>query len=145
MKLSSKSYWQVNLNSVTVGSAVIDLSIKSLVFDSGASLMYVPTKDYRKLTTAIFASPNTASCSLDTSSGITFCDCTSIKDSRYPTIELKMGNQYTFYLNGSDYLIYESSRKKCIFGFIEDTSSLNFWLVGDPIFRAYLIIHDMDE
>jgi len=145
MKINSDSYWQVSLDGVKVGDTEVINQVEDIVFDSGASLMYVPSADYRRLSSAIFSGSNAPSCSLDTASGITFCDCTSITDSRYPEIQLTMGHQYTFFLNGSNYLIYESSRRRCIFTFIEDTTIQKFWLVGDPFLRAYVAVHDMDS
>lgn len=57
-----------------------------------------------------------------------------------------MGGRYIFFFNNTDYLQYDSSRKKCILAFVEDTSSqTTFWLIGDPFLRAYYIIHDMDN
>ncbi len=144
MSINSESYWQVPMSSIAVNGTSVSISTTNFVFDSGSSLTYVPSADYRRLTAAMNSSPLMPSCILDSASGITFCDCTSINDARYPELMFNMGYQYSFYLKGSEYLIYESSRKKCIFTFIEDSSGLKFWLGGDPFFRAYVIVHDMD-
>lgn len=57
-----------------------------------------------------------------------------------------MAGRYTFFLKNSDYLKWDSSRKKCIFGFVEDKSSNpSFWLLGDPFLRTYVAVHDMEN
>ena len=54
MNLTSKQYWQVSMQSASVGSSNISISMTSVVFDSGASLMYIPSSDYTILYNAIF-------------------------------------------------------------------------------------------
>jgi len=76
---------------------------------------------------------------------MTLCDCSNIYDSRYPLIELNLGYQYTFYLQGSDYLVFDSGSNKCFLMLYEDTSGIQFWLGGDPFLRAYLAVFDIDN
>ena len=61
-------------------------------------------------------------------------------------MNITLGNRFTFFLNGSDYMIYDGGLKKCIVLFYEDKSAnSNFWLLGDPFMRAYITVHDMDN
>jgi Eukaryotic aspartyl protease len=63
MNLTSKVYWQVELNSAAVlGSGSFTnqtqtinftTSVKNLVLDSGSTYTYIPSSDYSKLLTAI--------------------------------------------------------------------------------------------
>lgn len=56
-----------------------------------------------------------------------------------------MGGRYIFYMNNSDYLTsYNSAKKTCILTFVEDISS-QFWLLGAAFYRAYYVVHDMDN
>lgn len=133
------------MQAVTVGGVAITLSYNNVVLDSGSSLNYIPSSDYTQLYSAITRN-GANKCSKDASSGITYCSCTTVADSNYPNITLKMGNQFIFYFNNTDYLVYDTSRKLCILTFLQDTSSsTKFWLMGDPFMRAYYIVHDMDN
>ena len=144
---TTSSYWQVKLNSVAVfadsGDKNISVQYNAAVFDSGASLVYVPSSDYTQLYKYI-VTDNSNSCSLDQTTGMTYCTCSSNKDLNFPKVGLKMGGRYTFYMNGSDYLVYDATKKQCILVFVKDTTS-KFWLLGDPFIRAYFMIFDMDN
>lgn len=49
------------------------------------------------------------------------------------------------YLNNSDYLTsYNSSKKTCVLSFLEDNTS-QFWLLGAAFYRAYYVVHDLDN
>lgn len=63
MDVKSSSYWQVDLNSATVGNFEVQIQTKYLVVDSGASLNYLPTSDFNALHSQIFDSSNNAQCS----------------------------------------------------------------------------------
>ena len=59
---------------------------------------------------------------------------------------MRLGYRYIFYFNSTDYLIWDSSRKQCIFSFIKDTDSkTKFWLMGDPFMRAFYVVHDQES
>jgi hypothetical protein len=69
----------------------------SVVFDSGASLMYIPSADYTSIFNGIFKNFS-GNCSVNAKSGVTYCDCAGSSDTRYPTISISLGKRYTFYL-----------------------------------------------
>ncbi|CDW72166.1 eukaryotic aspartyl protease family protein [Stylonychia lemnae] len=118
VKIVSKAYWQVQLDQATVNGQAISIKIQKVVFDSGASLSYVPSYDYYLIYNAIFDSKNTAKCAISKTSQLLLCDCTSVLDPRYPSI--------TFRVEDSD-------------------TRATFWLLGDPFLRAYYTIYDMDN
>ncbi len=106
MKINSRSYWKVALGDVAVGDFQVEISTDSAVVDSGASLSYIPTRDYDAIYAKVFDSSNNAQCSV--SRGITYCDCSSVNDPRYKVISFKMGKRYTFFMESSDYLLYDN-------------------------------------
>ena len=145
MDLTSSTYWQVSLNEVNIGFKQITLNYNNVVLDSGSSLIYIPSSDYSQVFSAV-TSDTPSKCSSDSSSGITYCTCTSISDSSYPNMTIRLGGRYVFFFNSTDYLTWDSTKKKCILSFLEDSSgATKFWLLGDPFMRAYYIIHDMDN
>lgn len=119
MDVNSNNYWQVSFQYVLVNGASYNFtpSVSNFVFDSGSSLSYIPASDYTKLYGAI-TNNTSASCRVDASSGLTYCTCTSSSDPRYPNISFKLGDRYMIYMNNSDYLLYDSSRRQCILTFI---------------------------
>lgn len=57
-----------------------------------------------------------------------------------------MDRRYTFFINGSDYLVYDKAQKKCILTFLEDVDPKSYyWLLGDPILRTYYLVYDMEK
>ena len=83
----NSNYWSGNLNSVTVNGVSIPVSVNFGIFDSGASLMYLPTKDYNALMTQVTSGKT---CTI-TAAGSTLCPCTSITDSSFPPITIVTG------------------------------------------------------
>lgn len=145
MSVNSVDYWQVSFQYAMVGNTTITPESTNLVFDSGSSINYIPYNDYTTLYNAVTKNGKN-SCTIDSASGSTYCSCTSISDSNYPSITLKMGDRYLFYLNNTNYLLWDPSMNQCILTFIQETDQTQkFWLLGDPIYRSYYIIHDMDN
>ncbi len=95
---------------MNVSSTILGTTYTNLVLDSGSSLNYIPTSDYNKVYKGLITDKG-IKCSDDSSSGLTYCTCSSASDSKFPTLNLKMGNRYIFYMQNSDYLIYDTSRK----------------------------------
>lgn len=111
-----------------------------MVLDSGSSYTYIPSIDYQKIYKAII-SPS-AKCAVNQT--LVYCNCTNTSDPKFLNISLYVGNRYTFYFNNTDYLSYDSTKKKCLLTIIEDTDpSATFWLMGDSFMRAYYFVHDM--
>jgi len=47
----NSNYWSADLNSVFVNNISLPNTVKRVIFDSGASLMYLPPGDYQYLMT----------------------------------------------------------------------------------------------
>lgn len=83
-------------------------------------------------------------CAKDATSGLTYCSCISITDSRFFNISVKLASRYIVYFNSTDYLRYNTARAKCVLTFIEDTdTAAKFWLMGDSFLRSYYTIHNL--
>ena len=51
MKINSDYHWQVHIFEAKIGDKSVDLSASpsgynNIIFDSGSSLMYIPTKEF---------------------------------------------------------------------------------------------------
>jgi hypothetical protein len=81
------NYWSSIFDSVTVNNVSVPVTVKAAIFDSGASLIYMPTNDFTPLMAQITKGKT---CITDTSAK-TFCPCTSINDTSFPSIVIKTG------------------------------------------------------
>lgn len=66
-------------------------------------------------------------------------DCTP---ELFPTVYLLV-NGYWLEIKSDDYLLDASDngdRSVCIFAFTQNTD--DFWLLGDPFYRGYYVVHD---
>lgn len=144
MDIKSTYFWEVELNSATIGGEEITITKDSVILDSGASVMYIPYDDYSTIYRKIITE-NVLSCTED-DVGNTYCDCKNIYDSRYPNVTVKLNNRYTFTLKSQDYLIWSSYYKSCLFTFYPDhDDSSYYWLMGDPFLRAFYSIYDLES
>ena len=87
MKINSEYHWQVILFEAKVGNSDLELSRSpsSVIFDSGSSLIYIPTKEYLAITTEIY---NHKVCSTSSEDNFIYCPCEPNLDSLngYPTL-----------------------------------------------------------
>ena len=85
-------------------------------------------------------------CYFPDGAALEYCECTSIYDMRFPEIQIKLADYFTFFLKGEDYLLWSESRSMCLNTFSPDSSHGGyFWLLGDPFLRAYYTIYDVDN
>jgi hypothetical protein len=57
---------------------------------------------------------------------------------------MKFGKRYTFTFKSKFYLVWDSSKRKCILTFLKDTSGTTvFWLFGDALFRQFPMVFDI--
>ena len=139
MNLSSTVYWQVSFTQFGAFGTVNKLAVNktfpstatSLIFDSGSSMSYIPTKDYTLLYKTLITDQN-KSCSQ--SSGFVYCTCSSIYDTSFLNISLSLGGRYVFFWNSSFYLSYNAGQAKCQFNFV-DMGTSDYWILGDPFLR----------
>ena len=56
MKINSRYHWQVKLYQVKVDDTFLALTSKKIIFDSGSSLIYLPSQEYNVFMNAVFIS-----------------------------------------------------------------------------------------
>ena len=148
MSINSDYHWQVPLYNATIGEKPINITAKNIIFDTGSSLNYVPTAEFRQILNAIL---EVRDCD-EKSDGFYYCPC-DLKNNlleNYPTVAVQVGQknlQHWFYLEARDYFIYDKYYKKCLLTIQEEPNGSSFstmWLMGDPFLRKYYSIYDMD-
>jgi Eukaryotic aspartyl protease len=113
------------------------------VFDSGSTYTYVPSKDYAILIKQLVRTTD-VNCTKLAATGLTYCNCTRVSDPKFANMTLKLGNRYLLYMNSTEYLTWDATRKQCLMTILEDgDNSLKHWILGAPFLRGYYAIHDM--
>ena len=87
MKINSDYHWQVVLYEAQFGDKEVRLtnSPSSIIFDTGSSLIYIPTQEYIAITNMIF---EFEICSLNKEDEFIYCPCSANLESlnAYPTL-----------------------------------------------------------
>merc|ERR1712178_544975 len=131
--LSSKTYWAVELQGVTLGSASMS-SCKKAIIDSGTSLLAGPKDDITAIAKKLGAKSLlgkewTVDCNAD-----------------LPDLSFTLGGK-TFTLSKSD-LTLQSSGSTCILGLMGiDVPAPNgpLWILGDVFMRKYYVEFDWGQ
>ncbi|XP_020716105.1 lysosomal aspartic protease-like [Ceratitis capitata] len=130
--VSSKGYWQFNLDSVFVGGVEFT-SEGSAIADTGTSLIAVPYYIYQDLQYAIGAEPDYY--------GQYFIDCSQV--SSLPTVSFVLSGR-TFTLEGKDYIVEvtgDSGEQLCMSAF--ENGGTPFWILGDVFIGKYFTVFDL--
>ena len=60
-----------------------------------------------------------------------YCNCTSITDPKFYNVSLRIANRYIFYLNTTEYLIYNTTKKSCLMTFRQNPNpTVPYWVLG---------------
>jgi len=130
--LTSATYWQIEMDSVTVGGTTV-ASTAAAIVDSGTSLMTGPKKDVAKLAAMVGAKPNIM--------GEFTVDCSKVNS--IP--------DFTFTIDGSDYTLTAEdvviqSGGTCLFAFMPlDIPNNPLWILGDVFMRKYYTVFNYEE
>ncbi|NXU52915.1 PEPA protein, partial [Turnix velox] len=125
--LSAETYWQISMNRVTIGGAVIACAAGcQAIVDTGTSLVAMPERDLSILITALGANPT----------GLISCQAAMT----LPTI--------VFHINGRAFPVPPSayvleSNGYCSLGFQSmgaPTEAGELWILGDVFIREYYVI-----
>ena len=107
-----------------------------MIFDTGTSLLLGPEPDATKILNVIEDSAD--DCIYYSS--LLICACTVGDYSEFPDIEFTINND-NFILNPESYLLYDQGYCYVLIG----TGDYSFWLLGQPFFRQFYTVHDMDN
>lgn len=131
--LSSETYWEVPLSSMTIGGSKVTTATKA-VLDTGTSILAGPSAEVKKIATSVGAKASWLNPKEYT------IDCSKISSLPDITVELG-GNKFT--LSGADYVI--NAGVMCLFGMtgIDIPAPRGpLWIMGDVFLRKYYTVFD---
>ncbi|KAK9703579.1 aspartic proteinase precursor [Basidiobolus ranarum] len=127
-----KGYWEVELQSVTMGDSQIRLRSKSAAMDTGTSLIAMPIDEAREINRLL------GGVSASGTQGIYVVPCKA----NLPNISFKIGNQqYT--LTPEQYIMRDVN--SCISTFTAIQVNQPMWIVGDVFLRQYYSAYDVEK
>ncbi|KAI8915997.1 aspartic peptidase domain-containing protein [Gorgonomyces haynaldii] len=129
--VTRKAYWEVEMDSVTLGGKKIGITTTKAAIDTGSSLFALPTEEADKINKLIGAKKGW--------NGQHTIDCKKVPN--LPELTLSFGGQ-PFVLKGEDYILKVSG------GFNAEASCIPapagpLWIVGDVFLRHYYTIYDV--
>lgn len=142
--LSSYFYWSTYLEGVKIGNSTVPITVSQVVYDSGASLCYVPSKEYAALIKEI--TKDKRCWYVDEIDIVCTCPNGERDYTSFPTIYLDLGNlvltfEAVWYMQY--YANYYGYKDVCLVMFLDGgTEDIYYWLLGDAFLRAYLTIYD---
>ena len=145
MSINSDVHWQVMIYDAKVGNITLKLTVDDVIFDTGSSLNYMPSKEYQTFYKEITREHY---CWTDKKDKLLYCSCNGQNDDTFPSLSMHLGSRksaHWFYLKGQDYIQYDKYKRNCVVLIMQELKSTGaMWLLGDPFLRAYYSIYDMD-
>lgn len=127
-------YWGVNVDSVSYSGEILSSESQPSILDTGTSAIIVPKDLYKSLINSITKGKN---CEVIYDNS-TSCECVEGKYDDYDKLTLKFAEE-EISISPKNYLFYDNGTCNILFS----ESSDGWWIVGQPIFREYYIVHDM--
>jgi len=135
--LSSKTYWQVNMDSIDFGCVTDFVCVGGCqaILDTGTSLIAGPTEQVKEINRALGAT-------IIPLTGEAIIECSKIDS--LPTISFGLGGKM-YALEGKDYVLQVSSGPvtQCISGFIGLDTPDGLWILGDVFLGPYYSVFDV--
>jgi len=130
VNLTSATYWEINVDSIAVGTGYESAPNQKGIVDSGTSFIVGPKAEIRKLAASVGATANFM--------GEYTVDCATVDD--LPDV--------TFTINGIDYSIPGNkviirSGNTCLFTFVGEDFGL--WILGDTFMRQFYTVFNYEE
>jgi len=129
-----KAYWEVELESVTLGDDTLELENTGAAIDTGTSLIALPTDVAEMINAQIGAKKSW--------NGQYTVDCATVAG--LPDLTFKFGGK-PYSLQGSDYVL--NVQGTCISAFTGMDINLpdggSIWIVGDVFLRKYFTVYDL--
>ena len=89
MNIKSFHHWECKIYKAKLNDADLKVTVDNVIFDSGASLMFVPAVEYSHIINEI---KKTHTCDETDSSGLQMCRCGSENDSNFPKLKFLVGS-----------------------------------------------------
>lgn len=134
-KVSRKAYWEIKLDSASLGGDTIDVKDTGAAIDTGTSLIILPTQIADMINTRIGAKKGF--------NGQYTIECDLV--SSLPKFSLTF-NGIKYNLKGKDYIL--QVQNQCISGFAGMDLNIpggSLWIIGDVFLRKYYSVYDLDN
>ncbi|KAG9074800.1 Vacuolar protease A [Ceratobasidium sp. UAMH 11750] len=129
-----KAYWEVELESVSLGDDTLELENTGAAIDTGTSLIALPT-DFAEMINAQIGAKKS-------SNGQYTLDCNAV--SGLPDLTFKFGGK-PYALKGTDYTL--NVQGTCMSAFTGIDINLpdggGLWIIGDVFLRKYFTVYDV--
>ncbi|ORY06834.1 acid protease, partial [Basidiobolus meristosporus CBS 931.73] len=127
-----KGYWEVALNSVSLGNSKISIRSSGAALDTGTSLIAMPADEARRINQLLGGIP------INSSQGIYAVSCKA----KLPNISLQIGGQ-SYILTPDQYIMRDSDG--CFSTFTAIQVNQPIWIVGDVFLRQYYTAYDVEN
>jgi hypothetical protein len=137
--LNAETYWQVHLNTLTLGNTKIGnmmTKTQNAIVDSGTSLLAGPESDVQAIAQMLGA---------DTSQGVLIVYCDEMD--KMPDLTFSLGGGWAqagtdFTLKVSE-MVLQRQGNECVLGIQPSPAPL--WILGDVFMRKYYVVHDYGQ
>ena len=133
---TSYGFWLTIIQSIVTGNNTKKKSDSYGVLDTGTSLLMGPQYQVNSIFDGI--KKKVKGCQYD--SGFLLCKCNKGGYSKFPTITFNI-QDIPFEISPENYVYFESGYCIPLVTGIQDS----YWIIGQPFFREYYTVHDMDE
>lgn len=113
MEITDETHWQVKLFDAKIGDRKVPFLVDKLIFDSGASLIYMPQDPYNDIIQQLTLGK---SCRLDDTAGLYICKCSGMEDSSFQTLRIFVGKdnlKHWFFIKNIDFLTFNKKEREC--------------------------------
>ena len=144
LSLINNIWWEVKIDAWQVGAnatkAVSDLNASAII-DSGTSLIVAPQQQVDAIVSALGHDVG-----IKKSGDLYFVRCALIRQLPSLTLFLNGGNQEGVILTipGAALSVGQFSNGVCLLG-IQGDPSIDYWIIGDPILRAFYTAYDYEQ
>lgn len=128
-----QGFWISTVESVSFGDYTID-SNTFAILDTGTSYIYGPDEEIKEIFTRI---KEVLKCQEDS---MLICECTQSDISLLSILTIEI-DKNPYEIHPKNYVYFESNYCYILMYYINDV----YWLVGQPIFRDYYTVHNMEE
>lgn len=136
--------WKLSMREDNMIGAI---QASGVVFDSSSQWSYMPTKDFQVYKTNFFKYKDWMNCTEIDGQMICY-DCDSSKTPFFDPLEIGLGTKnqaVKLTLKGPAHMHYNTTLCLSTFRSSPALDSQNYWVLGGPIYQAFIINHDSDN